>query len=127
MICNQLPPSHSVVGYSLSQSTQTPLLGPYNVLMCRPGEIASFPLNSSITKEGLIVAMDFYPYSDGPSTQTIFSIRNTASSFISLRVDYFLPSETLNIWINPLSGSSYYVFGSTISVKAGIMKSAHFR
>ena len=102
----------------MSQPNQAPSFGPYNTLMCRPDQIASFPLNASISKEGLVVATDFYPYSNGPSTQTIFSIRNTASNFISLRVDYFLPSETLNIWINPPSGSSYYITTS-ISIRTG--------
>lgn len=94
--------------------------------MCRPGQIASFPLNSAISKNGLVVAMDFYPYSAGAPTQTIFSIRNTATNFVSLRCDYFLSSGTLNIWINPASGAPFYVFNSimasSIAIKSGKYK-----
>ena len=81
--------------------------------MCRPGQIASFPLNTSISQDGLIVAMDFYPYQKGSPTQTIFSIRNTMTNHVSLRFDYFLNNGTLNLWINPMGGSPYYVFDST--------------
>ena len=110
-------------GYSLTQSAGDPSFGPYNTLMCRPGQIASFPVNSSISKDGLVVAMDFYPYPNGPSTQTIFSLRNTGNDFVSLRADYFMASGALNIWRNPSSGSPSYVFDSTItstiSIKTG--------
>ena len=113
----------------MTQSIPAPSFGPYNTLMCRPGKIASFPLSGSIYNDGLIVAMDFYPYADGPSTQTIFSLRNTATNFISLRVDYFLSSGALNLWINPSGGSPYYVAGSSIispiSIDPG--KSKHFK
>ena len=81
--------------------------------MCRPGQIASFPLNASVSKGGLLVAMDTYPYPSGSSTQTIFSIRNTETNYISLRCDYFLDSGALDIWINPVGGIPYYVYGSS--------------
>ena len=102
-----------LIGYSASQSTQDPSFGLYNMLMCRPGQIASFPLNSSISKSGLIVAMDIYPHPSGSSTQTIFSIRNTETNYISLRCDYFRDSGALNIWINPVGGTPYYVYSSS--------------
>ena len=104
----------------MSQSIPAPSFGPYNILMCRPGQIAVLPLYTPISKEGLVVAMDFYSYSDGSSTQTIFSIRNTATNVVSLRADYFPTSGALNIWINPPSGSSYYVFDSAITSSISI-------
>ena len=111
-----------IAGYSSSYSNQDPLFGPYNMLMCRPGKIASFPLNSSISKTGLDVAMDFYPYSDESSIQTIFSIRNTATNFVSLRCDYFSSTGSLNIWINPNPsvGNPYYVFNTATTTSVPI-------
>lgn len=77
--------------------------------MCRPGQIASFPLNTSISKSGLVVAMDFYPYSasTGSLIQAIFSIRNTENDFISLICFYDRNASVLNIKIDPASNSDY--------------------
>ncbi len=104
-----------ILGYSTSQSSQDPIFGPYNILMCRSEQIASFPLNASISQDGLVVAFDFYPYSDGLATQTIFSIRDTGTNFISLRLDYLLSSGTLNIWRSPATGSPRYLLDETIT------------
>ena len=93
----------------MSQSSQAPEFGPYNVLMCRPGKIASFSLNAPISQSGLVIAMDFYPYSapDGSIAQTIFSIRNTATNFVSLSCEYHRVVRILNIWLDDTSGPMY--------------------
>ena len=106
---------NEILGYSISHSSQDPTFGPYNILMCRSGQIASFPLNTSISQDGLVVAFDFFPYSGGLATQTIFSIRDTATNFISLRLDYILSSGTLNIWRSPATGSPAYLLNATIT------------
>ena len=107
------------------QSTKAPEFGPYNTLRCRPGQIASFPLNGSITQSGLVVAMDFYPYSApyGSSIQAIFSIRNTETNFISLICVYDRDSSVLNIKIDPANNPNY-LFDATgsnsLSIQPGI-------
>jgi hypothetical protein len=109
-----------ILGYSASQSAQGPAFGPYNVLMCRSGKIASFPLNTSISQDGLVVAFDFYPYSGGPMIQTIFSIRDKSTNFISLRLDYLLSPGTINIWGYPLTRSPSYLLDSTTAANLSI-------
>ena len=105
------------LGFDSTVSSQDVSFGPYNILMCRKGQISSFPLNAAIIKKGLIVALDFYPYSSTQATQTIFSIRDTNTNVISLRFDYFASSGTLDIWINPVSSTAsttpYYAFRSS--------------
>ena len=81
--------------------------------MCRSGQIVSFPLNATITNKGIVVAFDFYPYTDGPDIQTIFSIRNTVTNYVSLRVDYFKSIRSLNVYIMPLTLEPYYVLNET--------------
>ena len=89
--------------------------------MCRPGQIASFPLNTSISQDGFVAAFDFYPYAAGSATQTIFSIRDKTTNFISIRVDYFLSSGTLNLWWNSLSGSPTYLFSPSLTSSIAII------
>lgn len=119
------------LGYTIAQSGEDPQFGAYNTLMCRSGMIASFPQNASISKKGIVVAMDFIPYSGGGSTtQTIFSIRNTLTNTVSLRADYFQSSKTLNIWINPIFATSttpYYVLNSTIQATAVVSEGKFIR
>ena len=79
--------------------------------------------------------MDFYPYPDPTRTtpQTIFSIRNTVTNVVSLRLDYFSNNRSLNVWINPVSATPakapYYVLTTAISgdllVSAGNLNSFH--
>ena len=109
-----------MAGYSTTQSAEDPTFGRYNILRCRAGQIASFPLNATISRNGLIVALDFYPYSDGRPTQTIFSIRDTSTNTISLRLDFILTFNTINIWIEPSPASRYYVFDSAITSQISI-------
>ena len=97
----------------MTPSAQAPNFGPYNILQCRSGQIASFSLNASIFKDGLVVAMDFYPYSGESAIQTIFSIRNTATGFISLRVDYHRTLGTLNILVTSIGTASYLLDETT--------------
>lgn len=95
--------------------------GPYNTLMCRPDKVASYSFRAAISKKGIVVSMDFYPYPDTTRTtpQTIFSIRNTATNVVYLRLDYFSNNRSLNVWINPVSAtpskSPYYVLSTAAS------------
>ena len=85
--------------------------------MCRPGQIASFPLNMAISQSGLVAAFDFYPYPPphGSNEQAIFTIRNTATDFVSLRCVYFQNTATLNLVINEAGTESYPLDPSTAS------------
>ena len=76
-----------------------PEFGPYNMLLCRPGQIASFPLNGSILKGGLVVAMDIYPYWNGSARQPIFSLRDTSQNAVSLAAFYFTATKVISMQI----------------------------
>ena len=108
----------------MTESSVAPEFGPYNILMCRPGKIASFPLNASISQSGLVVALDFYPYPPpfGSSYQAIFGIRNSATNFISIVCYYIRDAGSLNIMITDTTHSYYlldYTIYSSIPVLSG--------
>lgn len=101
----------------ISPSTIVPQFGPYNTLMCRPGQIASFPLNAPISQSGLVIAMDFYPYSSSGSViQVIFSIRNMVTNFISLNCVYHRDTSAINIGIDPINTPNYLMNGGTMAL-----------
>ena len=60
-----------------------PSLGLYNLLQCRADSILSFVVGSGAAPNGAVFAMDIYPYSGGPSTQTLFSIRDGSTNSVS--------------------------------------------
>ena len=62
--------------------------------------------------------MHLYPYSGGPTIQTIFSIRNTATNYLSLQF-FFTNGGRFNIWTNPPSGA-YYVFSGNENGYSGL-------
>lgn len=99
----------------MTESSVAPEFGPYNMLMCRSGKIASFPLNASISQSGLVVALDFYPYLPpfGTNYQAIFGIRNSATNLIPIVCYYIRDVGSLNIMITDTS-NSYQLFDSTI-------------
>ena len=99
----------------MPESSQAPVFGPYNTLMCRPGKIASFTLNESISQRGLVVVFDFYPYPApfGSIFQSIFAIRNAETNFVSIACYYNRDVGNLNIKIIDADGS-YNIFNSTI-------------
>ena len=113
-----------LLGYP-SQSSIAPELGPYNTLMCRPGKIASFPLNRAISKKSLMVAMDYYSYpsTSGVNLQTIFGIRDATANKYSLRFYHNTDSDTLKVGTTPLSVnppmSEYMLINETIPVTKG--------
>lgn len=59
-----------------------PYLSIDNVLNCRANTILSFNVGG-IAANGTVIAMDIQPYSGGPSTQTIFSIRDSSTNLVS--------------------------------------------
>ena len=107
-------------------SSDDPTFGSYNMLNCRNGKMASFPLNASISNKGLIVAMDYYPFIKTSATQTVFSIRNTDTGFISLRLDYILAESSLNIWYEGVTGA-YYVFQSSTTALIPIAAGNYYK
>ena len=108
-----------LIGYP-SQSSIAPELGPYNTLMCRPGKIASFPLNQAISKKSLVVAMDYYSYAktSGVEKQTIFGVRDATANKYSLRFHHNLDLDRLNMRSTPLSAnppmSEYTIWSNSV-------------
>ena len=88
--------------------------------MCRPGKIASFPLNRAISKKSLVVAMDYYSYpsTSGVMRQTIFGIRDATANIYSLRFHHNTDLDRLNVRITPLSAtppmSEYTIWPASI-------------
>ena len=92
------------LGFDTSVSSQDVVFGPYNILECRPDQIMSFPMNTQIMRKGMVMATHIYPYSGGAAAQTIFSLRNAVTNYVSMQI-YFTNTGYLNIWMNPTSGS----------------------
>lgn len=116
-----------ILGYSASPSEEAPNFGPYGSLQCRAGQIASFPLNAAISNDGLVVAMDIFLYSGGTSTQTIFSIRNTATNYISLRFDYLPNARIFDIYYIPtVPDAPYYLYGGVFAARMEIFQGMHY-
>ena len=63
-----------------------PVLGVPNLLQCRANSILSFNVGGS-APNGAVFAMDIYPYSGGPSTQTLFSIRDGSTNKVSFTAE----------------------------------------
>ena len=55
--------------------------------MCRVDSVLSFTV-AGVVPNGAVFAMDIYPHSGGPTTQTIFSIRDSSTNLISFVAEY---------------------------------------
>ena len=64
-----------------------PALSVKNILRCRADSILSFNVGSGASN-GAIFAMDIYPYSGGPSPQTLFSIRDGSTNLVSFVAEF---------------------------------------
>ena len=69
------------VGLSTSDTSSDPALSVKNLLRCRADSILSFNVGRGASN-GAIFAMDIYPYSGGPSPQTLFSIRDGSTNLV---------------------------------------------
>ena len=74
------------VGLSTSDTTSDPVFSVKNILRCRPDSILSFNVGAG-GPNGAVFAMDIYPYSGGPSTQTLFSIRDGSTNLVSFAAE----------------------------------------
>ena len=74
------------VGLSTSDTISDPDLSVENILHCRADSILSFNVGGS-APNGAVFAMDIYPYSGGPSTQTLFSIRDGSTNLVSFAAE----------------------------------------
>ena len=109
------------LGFDALVSSQDVVFGPYNILECRPGQITSFPMSANITRKGMVMATHIYPYSGGPANQTIFSLRNAVTNYVSMQI-YFTSTGYLNVWMNPTSGA-YSAFSSNAPTPLNLGKS----
>ena len=53
-----------------------------NILRCRANSILTFNVGG-VAPKGAVFAMDIHPYTDGPSPQTLFSIRDGSTNLVS--------------------------------------------
>mgnify|MGYP000960593013 FL=1 len=74
------------LGLSTSDTLSDPVFSVKNVLRCRADSILSFNVGAA-GPNGAVFAMDIYPYSGGPSTQTLFSIRDGSTNSVSFAAE----------------------------------------
>ena len=96
---------------------ETPVFGPYNILMCRPGTVFSVKPNLT-TSSGRILSFDVKIFSPATSKQNLFSIRNSGNNYVSLTA-YYDPSDG-RIKVALQNPTWNIVLTSTISIILGI-------
>lgn len=92
---------------------EDPDFGPYNVLKCRPGTLLSYSQPVPATN-GFIASFNFKPYTGYNNKQSIFSIRDSSTNFVSMIVLYDPTSDkiavktqsTSNVWTTIVTSSS---------------------
>ena len=75
-----------IVGLSSSDTVSDPVLSVNNLLSCRADAILSFYVGG-IAPNGAVFAMDIYPNTGGPSTQTLFSIRDGTTNSVAFAAE----------------------------------------
>ena len=79
-----------MIGLSASNTVSDPQLNIDNVLNCRANTILSFSVGGTSAPTGIIIiiiAMDIRPLSGGPTTQTLFSIRDSSTNVVPFRAE----------------------------------------
>ena len=71
-----------MIGLSASNTVSDPQLNIDNVLNCRANAILSFSVGGTSAPTGIVIAMDIRPLSGGPTTQTLFSIRDSSTNVV---------------------------------------------
>ena len=90
----------SFAGFTTGAGTSDAQFGPNNILYCRSGKKAQFPLNKKMSDRGLIISLYFKPYSSGSaSNQTIFSIRDATTITLLFGSYYHKETKKINFWI----------------------------
>lgn len=74
-------------------ASETPIFGPYNMIMCRPGFIFSYSISGDLA-DGITVAFDLKIHSPATSIQNLFSVRNSNNNYVSL-ITYYDPTDGL--------------------------------
>lgn len=105
-------------GLSPSDSVSDPTFGPDNTLQCRSDTIFTFGVGTVAT-DGLVIAMDIKPYSGGPSTQTIFSIRDITSNIVPFVVNLDDATGTVTVVRTNSDGSPVTVASSPAPLVKG--------
>ena len=104
-----------MVGLSSSDNVDDPDLNIDNVLNCRKSTILSFSAGGS-SAAGFIIAMDIRPLTGGPSTQTLFSIRDSLSNAVPFKAE-LLDSTGYLIFYRRDSGGSWGYYQSTLTLQ----------
>ena len=92
------------VGISDSDTLFDPILSVNNVLSCRLDSILSFNIGG-VAPNGAVFSMSIYPYSGGPATQTILSIRDSSTNAVSFVAEYSDTTSKITFYRKDSSGS----------------------
>ena len=110
-----------LVGVSTSDTTSDPVLSVNNLLRCRADSILSFPVGG-IAPNGATFAMDIKPYSGGPSTQTLFSIRDGSTNSVSFAAEITDSAGEITFYRkDSISGSLVAVATPSLALTKGIV------
>ena len=110
-----------LVGVSTSDTTSDPVLSVNNLLRCRADSILSFPVGG-VAPNGATFAMDIKPYSGGPSTQTLFSIRDGSTNSVSFAAEITDSAGEITFYRkDSISGSLVAVATPSLALTKGIV------
>ena len=70
----------------MTDTISDPVLDVKNIMRCRADSILSFTVGG-VAPNGVVFAMDIYPYSGGSSAQTLFSIRDGSANLVSFAAE----------------------------------------
>ena len=107
------------LGLSDSDTLFDPILSVNNVLSCRVDSILSFNVGGTAPLNGAVFAMDIYPYSGGPATQTILSIRDSSTNLISFVAEYSDTTNEITFYRKDSSGSLNIVAAPSLTLTRG--------
>ena len=111
------------VGLSTADTTSDPVLSVKNILSCRDDSILSFNVGG-VAPNGAVFAMDIYPYSGGPSTQTLFSIRDGSTNSVSFTAELSDSTSKITFYRkDSISGSLMVIATPSLTLTKGLFLS----
>jgi len=88
------------------------------VLNCRANTILSFSVGGTTGPNGIIIAMDIRPLSGGPSTQTLFSIRDSSTNVVPFMAELSDSTGYLTFYRKDSSGA-WNNYPTTLALQKG--------
>ena len=105
-----------------ADNSNDPNVGPWHLLQCRANSHLRLPL-TDLNANGIVVAFDIYPYSDGAYPQTILSFRNSQNFAVPFTIELMNDLQVRawrydNPWQNVVSSGNIITNSSLRSVNS---------